>query len=165
MRGVIIMKEKISEFFQKEEFQLYMLLKEVASETLISRNDVDISYECKKDMKIYADYNALKQVLRILVDNSIKFNKDIGRIILNGEEKENGIFITVADFGIGIPEESIPHIFDRFYRVDKSRTKTTGGTGLGLGLAIARQIVEYHNGIISAESKLGEGCNMSIFIP
>lgn len=71
-----------------------------------------------------------KLILRILVDNSIKFNKDNGRIILNGEEKQNGILITVTDFGIGIPEESIAHIFDRFYRVDKSRTKTTGGTGL-----------------------------------
>lgn len=148
---------------KKEEFQLYMLLKEVANETLISRGDIDISYECKNDIRITADYNAIKQVLRILVDNSIKFNKNNGKIVLNAVKKQGGVLITVTDFGIGIPEESIPYIFDRFYRVDKSRTKTTGGTGLGL--SIAKQIVEYHNGTISAESKLDEGCKISIFIP
>lgn len=148
---------------KKERFQLNMLLKEVANETLISRENVDISYECENNLEITADYNGIKQVLRILVDNSIKFNKDNGKIILNAVKKQGGTVITVTDFGIGIPEESIPHIFDRFYRVDKSRTKTTGGTGLGL--SIAKQIVEYHNGTISAESKLGEGCKISVFIP
>ena len=78
-------------------------------------------------------------------------------------EKNEEVLITVNDNGIGIPLENIPYIFDRFYRVDESRTKSTGGTGLGL--AIAKQIVESNKGSISAESEVDKGTKFSIFIP
>ncbi|MGN1128470.1 MAG: sensor histidine kinase, partial [Candidatus Flemingiibacterium sp.] len=74
-----------------------------------------------------------------------------------------GLEIRVSDNGIGIPEEDIPHLFERFYRVEKSRTSETGGTGLGL--AIAKEIVEAHGGTISIESKLGEGSTVIVRLP
>jgi signal transduction histidine kinase len=148
---------------KKEEFELYNLIKEVVDETLLNHSQIEISYNCEQELEIYADYNALKQVLRILVDNSIKFSKDFGQIIINAEVNDKEILINVIDNGSGISEESIPHIFDRFYRADESRNKTTGGTGLGL--SIAKQIVDYHEGRILVESKLEQGTKISIFIP
>lgn len=149
----------------KEEFQVYKLFAEVVDETKLSYKDVDISYECNEELMIVADYDKLKQVLRILIDNSVKFSQDPAKITvnINANKQDKEINITVADNGIGIPEESITKIFDRFYRVDESRTKATGGTGLGL--SIARQIIKYHGGNISAESKLGAGTKMIISIP
>lgn len=148
---------------KKEEFKISALVKEIIDDTLLNHSDIEISYNCDQELKIYADYNGLKQVFRILVDNSIKFSKDFVKIIISTEEIDKGRFINVIDNGIGIPEESIPHIFDRFYRVDESRTKSTGGTGLGL--SIAKQIVDYHDGKILIESKLEQGTKISIFIP
>jgi signal transduction histidine kinase len=148
---------------KKEEFKLNILLKEVVDETVLNHSEIEISYNCEQMLEIYADYNTIKQVLRILVDNSIKFSKDSGKIVINSKDANKEIIINVTDNGCGIPEESIPYIFDRFYRVDESRTKTTGGTGLGL--SIAKQIVEYHGGRILVESKLDQGTKISIFIP
>lgn len=148
---------------KKEEFKLHSILKEVIDETLLSHSKIKISYNCEQELKINADYNALKQVLRILIDNSIKFSREFAEIIINAEENDKEIIINVTDNGSGIPKESIPHIFDRFYRADESRTKTTGGTGLGL--SIAKQIVDYHKGRILVESKLEQGTKVSIFIP
>lgn len=147
----------------KKEFQLYLLVKEVADETQLNYGQINISYKCSEELKIFADYDKLKQVLRILMDNSIKFSKDSVQIMISAEEKAKEIVIIVADNGVGISQESITKIFDRFYRVDESRTKATGGTGLGL--SIARQIIGYHEGRISAESKLGEDTKIYIYLP
>lgn len=147
----------------KEEFQLFLLFKEVVDENQLSNNQINISYKCNQGIKILADYDKLKQVLRILIDNSIKFSKNSGEIMISAEEKERDILIIVTDNGIGIPQESTDKIFDRFYRIDESRTKATGGTGLGL--SIARQIIQFHEGRISAESKLGEGTKINISLP
>lgn len=147
----------------KEKFKLYLLIKEIVDETLLTHSQLNISYNCDKEIDIFADYNSLKQLVRILIDNSIKFNKDDGQIVIIGEKSGDGVLISVKDSGIGIPADSLPYIFNRFYRVDESRTKATGGSGLGL--SIAKQIVEGHNGKISIESKLGEGTTVNIFIP
>lgn len=146
-----------------EEFYLYLLFKEVVDETKLSYGQINISYKCRQELKIFADYDKLKQVLRILIDNSIKFSKDSVQIMISAEEKDKEVILTACDNGIGIPEESISKIFDRFYRIDESRTKATGGTGLGL--SIAKQIIGYHGGRISAESELGKGTRINIFMP
>ena len=75
----------------------------------------------------------------------------------------NGVEIVVTDNGTGIPKEDLPRLFERFYRVDKARSRERGGTGLGL--AIAQEIVRYHNGSIKAESRLGSGTCMTVFLP
>ena len=146
-----------------EEFPLDMLLKEVADESKLIHHDYSIMHNCDDNHLLKADYNAIKQVLINLVDNSVKYSMSPGEIIIKAEKIIEGALITVEDKGIGIPSESLPYIFDRFYRVDESRTKATGGSGLGL--SIAKQIVHYHNGTISVESKPGEGTRIIIFLP
>jgi len=156
---------------QKEKFSLCMLLREVVEETLLTNNQHSILYKCEDNIVVKcednivvkADYNALKQVLRILVDNSIKYSIPPGEISIEGKADEKSVFITVSDKGSGIPKECQPYVFDRFYRVDESRSKTTGGAGLGL--SIAKQIVQSHNGTISVESEEGKGTKMKISIP
>jgi len=108
-----------------------------------------------------ADKQKMKQLLFILIDNALKYSNSPIEILV-GYEKEHAFF-TVQDYGIGIPEEDIYHIFDRFYRVDKARNRETGGTGLGL--SIAKQIVDSHGGSISVVSKLGEGTSFTVTLP
>lgn len=148
---------------KKEEFQATSLFKEIIDETQLSYSNVKITYDSNPQLKVYADYSKLKQVFRILIDNSIKFSKNSPQITINAEEKASDIIITLTDNGIGIPEESLSKIFDRFYRVDESRAKATGGTGLGL--SIAKQIIQLHGGNIFAESKVDEGTKINIFLP
>lgn len=146
-----------------EKFYLVELIKELINETLLINSNYIITYNCQKDYILNAEYNSIKQVLRILIDNSIKFSSPPGNISIKAEAMEEGTLINVNDMGCGIPSEFLPYIFDRFYRVDKSRTKSTGGTGLGL--AIAKQIIKNHNGTISAESKPSEGTKIEIYLP
>ncbi len=148
---------------KKEVFGLKMLFEEVMEETQLTNSGYSISCMCDENLMINADYNALKQVLRILMDNSIKFSTPAGDIWIKAEEEENSVLIAVSDKGVGIPSECLPHIFDRFYRVDESRSKATGGAGLGL--AIARQIVQSHDGTITAESELGKGTTIALRLP
>lgn len=148
---------------KKENFSLRMLLKEVVDETTLTYSQFAVAHNCEDSLTINADYNALKQVLRILVDNSIKFSTPPGEILIHAEKKDTSTVIMVMDKGIGIPLECLPYIYDRFYRVDESRSKATGGTGLGL--SIAKQIVQCHNGTIFTESEFGKGTTVTVCIP
>ncbi|KUO71425.1 MAG: hypothetical protein APF77_13500 [Clostridia bacterium BRH_c25] len=148
---------------QKEDFSLCLLLREITEETHLTHNQYSISYQCEDNLVINADYNALKQLLRILIDNSIKFSKPPGEISILVRKEAGAAVITVSDKGMGIPRESLPYVFDRFYRVDESRNKATGGAGLGL--PIAKQIAQSHGGTLSAESEEGKGTKMIISIP
>ena len=98
-----------------------------------------------------------------LLDNALKYADQGSTVSIDARAKKNNIVIIVSDAGRGIPEEDLPHIFERFYRVDKSRSRTSGGTGLGL--AIAKKIVEAHGGSIYAASEYGKGTNMIITLP
>ncbi|MDP4144991.1 MAG: HAMP domain-containing sensor histidine kinase [Bacillota bacterium] len=144
----------------KQQFPVHALLKEVVDETFISHSGIEISTICDEKLNVNADYNALKQVLRILIDNSIKFSQGTPSVVIAARLAQKGICLTVKDKGIGIPKENLAKIFDRFYRVDESRTKATGGSGLGL--SIAKQIVELHGGKISAASEIGIGTEITI---
>jgi len=108
-----------------------------------------------------ADRQKMKQLLFILLDNALKYSTS--PIELNVGYEKDHVFFTVKDYGIGIPKEDIPHIFDRFYRVDKARNRKTGGTGLGL--SIAKQIVDSHGGSIDVVSKEGEGTMFTVMLP
>ena len=108
-----------------------------------------------------ADHSRLEQVLVNLIHNAVKFTKPGGEINLFAESSEGGVRFGVKDSGIGIPAESLNRIFERFYRVDSSRT----GSGTGLGLSIAKHIVEAHSGKIWAESDLGKGSTFYFSIP
>lgn len=105
----------------------------------------------------------IEQVVVNIVSNSIKYTPNGGMIVMTASNIENGVRITVQDNGIGIPEEDLPRLFERFYRVDKARSRERGGTGLGL--AIAREIVKLHGGKIEVESQFGKGTKMTVTLP
>lgn len=111
---------------------------------------------------IFADPFKLEQMIINLIDNAIKYTEK-GGIAIGVDSDDGSLLFTVSDTGIGIPKEDIPRIFERFYRVDKSRSRSLGGTGLGL--AIVKYIVLLHNGKISVESTRGEGTTFTVMIP
>ncbi|WP_170871602.1 sensor histidine kinase [Desulfosporosinus metallidurans] len=109
------------------------------------------------------DLNSLHQIIANLVDNALKYSPQGGNVSISLVESEEMISISVRDSGLGIPERDLPHIWDRFYRVDKDRSRETGGTGLGL--AIVKQLTEKNGGQVEAESVLGKGSIFSVRFP
>ncbi len=126
-------------------------------------NSVTVNYLCDKDVKVLLDKNRIKQLLINLIDNAIKYNIENGVVNVKIAKSNSFVEITVEDTGIGIDETHLPRVFERFYRVDKSRSRQMGGTGLGL--AIVKHIVISFNGTIYIESKLGQGTKIYIKIP
>ncbi|MGQ0437600.1 sensor histidine kinase, partial [Bacillus sp. B-TM1] len=118
---------------------------------------------CKDDLEVCIDERRMEQVMLNLLHNAYQHSLENTTITIRVLTETNSFTISVQDEGEGIPEEDIPHIFDRFYRVDKSRTRATGGKGIGL--AVAKEIVELHNGSILVTSKLGVGTNFIIELP
>jgi|Deesub1362A_J573_1020465.scaffolds.fasta_scaffold05607_3 PAS domain S-box-containing protein len=110
-----------------------------------------------------ADYKELRHVLRNLVSNAIKFNRDGGEIGIEAREVEDMIEVCVSDTGIGIPEDKLDKIFERFYQIDSSPTRRYGGTGMGL--AIVKEVVEAHGGRVTVESELGKGSRFCFTLP
>ena len=128
------------------------------------RRHHEFSLEFKDRMpEIRGDRLRIEQVLTNLVSNAIKYTHDGGRISLTAGVKGENVWFTVKDNGVGIPEEDLDHIFERFYRVDKARSRESGGTGLGL--SIAYEIVDRHNGSIEARSKKGRGTSFTVTLP
>ncbi|MCH7586982.1 MAG: GAF domain-containing protein [Chloroflexi bacterium] len=111
---------------------------------------------------VHGDRKGLKQVLLNLLTNAIKYNVKGGRISVRLKRKSKSLFLSIQDTGRGIPEDSLPYIFDRFYRVP---TQSGEASGTGLGLAIAKRIIESHGGKIMVESRVGEGSTFSIQLP
>ncbi|MBQ6174527.1 MAG: HAMP domain-containing protein [Clostridia bacterium] len=112
---------------------------------------------------MYGDQAKLEQVVYNLTENALKYTFDGGRIVVSLQSKGKQAFLSVQDNGIGIPDQDIAHIFDRFYRVDKARSRETGGTGLGL--SIVRQLVTMHGGEISVTSTPGKGSTFTVRLP
>ncbi|MDK2919561.1 MAG: hypothetical protein PWQ37_2294 [Candidatus Petromonas sp.] len=147
----------------KEEFWLNELINEVIKESRIVSPNRDIYSKQNDSQRIFADRRLLKQMLRALVDNSIKFTSEGGKIEINAINDGDNARIIISDNGIGIPEEEIPLIFNRFYRIDKARARGTGGSGLGL--SIVKWIVDAHGGSISVKSAAGKGTDITINLP
>jgi signal transduction histidine kinase len=114
-------------------------------------------------LTIQADPLRIEQVLINLIENGIKYTDAGGQVDTRLEAEAGGVTITIRDTGIGIPEDAIPHLFERFYRVDKARSRVTGGTGLGL--SIAQTVVTLHGGNITVTSKPGEGSAFIVWLP
>jgi two-component system phosphate regulon sensor histidine kinase PhoR len=112
---------------------------------------------------IAADEAGMAQVLLNLIDNALKFTDKAGKVTISAEEKKDLVQIDVADTGCGIPEDDLPRIFERFYRVDKAHSRELGGTGLGL--SIVKHIVQSHGGEVFVHSILGKGSTFSFTIP
>ncbi|WP_262371977.1 cell wall metabolism sensor histidine kinase WalK [Rossellomorea aquimaris] len=113
--------------------------------------------------EITADRLQLEQVWHNLLTNSIKYSNPCGEIKVAVREIENNIHVDFSDTGMGIPEKDLPHIFDRFYKVDKARVRS--GQGSGLGLAIVKKIIDLHEGQISIKSEVGAGTSIYIVLP
>lgn len=127
--------------------------------SLADEKKLELIYNpCRDNLKVFGDKSRLKQVMDNLITNAIKYTEK-GKIEIFVEEERNAGRITVRDSGIGISEDDIDRIFERFYRVDKVRSREVGGTGLGL--AIVKHIIEAHGSKISVKSKLGEGSEFS----
>ncbi len=125
------------------------------------RIDVDVSLE---DVTIMADEDLLSQVWINLISNSIKFTPEGGKITVDLRQRDNKVAFKIEDTGIGISEANQQHVFERFYKADKSRTHANN-SGSGLGLSIVQKIVEMHQGTISVESKVGVGTTFAILLP
>ena len=130
---------------------------------LAEKRNIEITFESFREVS--ADIDKVKFTLAIsnLIENGIKYNVDGGwiRVSLNADHKN--LYIKVADSGVGIPEDCVEHIFERFYRVDKARSRDTGGTGLGL--AISKNIIVMHKGIINVYSEPGKGTTFTVRVP
>ena len=127
------------------------------------KRDVELVYESVRPVTAAVDEVKISQVVSNLVENAIKYNREHGWVKVKLDADHQFFSIEVADSGIGIPEESIEHIYERFYRVDKSRSREIGGTGLGL--AITRNAILMHRGSIKVVSKEGEGTVFTVKIP
>jgi two-component system phosphate regulon sensor histidine kinase PhoR len=112
---------------------------------------------------VLADREAIHQVFANLIDNAMKYGPSGGRIELGARAAQRGIEFYVRDFGTGISSEHLPRLFERFYRVDKARSRESGGTGLGL--AIAKHIMLAHSGSIRAESEIARGTTFLFTLP
>jgi two-component system, OmpR family, phosphate regulon sensor histidine kinase PhoR len=125
--------------------------------------NVDLAVEDTAQVQVSADAEAIHQVFSNLVDNALKYAASGGRIVLGARASPRGVEFYVRDSGPGIPYEHLPRLFERFYRVDKARSRESGGTGLGL--AIAKHIVLAHSGTIRAESELNHGSTFFFTLP
>ena len=112
---------------------------------------------------MYADKSKLSQVIYNIMENAVKDTQQGGKIAVALQRVGRDAVLTVSDNGPGIPKENLPHIFDRFYRVDKARSRDTGGTGLGL--SIVHQLVLLHGGAISVDSEEGRGTTFTVELP
>ena len=150
---------------EKEPISVETFLAELAerAEALARERGATLATNLSGKGEIEVDQSRAEQAVLILVDNAAKYGPQGGRITLSAETRSGRLRITVADEGPGIPEEELPRIFERFYRMDKTRSRELGGSGLGL--PIAKTIAEVHGGHIEAESHVGEGTRMSIYLP
>lgn len=130
---------------------------------LARENGIEINLEMKDDISIIGDSVKLQQVLYNVIDNAIKYTPRGGEVETTLSRIGKKAIIRISDTGIGIPAADLPHIFDRFYRVDKARSRATGGTGLGL--SIVKQTVQQHGGNITASSIEGKGTTFEIELP
>lgn len=126
---------------------------------LIRKKDLTVSIENTPDIILTGNRVMLYRAMSNLLENAAKYNREHGSVSIVTGREDNAVTVKIADTGIGIPEEELPHIFEAFYRVDQSRSRTVGGAGLGLSLV--KDIVEKHGGEVAVKSAAGEG---TIFI-
>lgn len=151
--------------FRKARFSTADLLYEVRDVmmTKAQETNIQIRVDVPHDMPLLeADRDKVKQVLLNLLSNAIKYNRPNGSVIITGNFNESEISMAVQDTGLGIPEDSLPHLFTKFYRVREHEGKASG---TGLGLSICKQIIQGHNGRIEVKSKMGVGTSFTLYLP
>lgn len=149
----------------KEVFDLEPVIQQAMQEmeAEAQRHQVHVRAELQPDLKLFANRDQILQVVLNLLSNAIRYNKPQGSVVVRTYQEDGNAVIEVADTGIGIPSEALPRIFERFYRVDKTRSREQGGTGLGL--AIVKHIVEAHGGQVEVESEYRVGSTFRVRLP
>ena len=127
------------------------------------KNDITLQQNLSDDCSILILEDDLYQVVFNLMENGIKYNQPGGKLYVTLQQHDDNAILIIRDTGMGIPEEAVGHIFERFYRVDKARSRASGGSGLGL--AIVRAIVRRNRGDIQVQSTLGEGTCFTVTFP
>ncbi|MCX7642303.1 MAG: ATP-binding protein [Armatimonadetes bacterium] len=151
-----------------QEVSVTDIVKEVIErfKTIASQKGLVVTFDVRDDLSVRTDPEALAQILSNLVDNAVKYTMQ-GEVTVRAEQVETvdgkWVVINVSDTGVGIPPEHLPRIFERFYRVDKARSRQLGG--FGLGLSIAKHLVESLGGKITVQSQVGKGSTFSIWLP
>jgi signal transduction histidine kinase len=132
-------------------------------ESLAAQKNIRIKVNIPPNVVVLGNKDSLTTMISNLLDNALRYTDRGGTISLNVVGQESAVIMTVEDTGIGIPSECLSHIFERFYRVDKSRSRAAGGSGLGL--SIVKAIVEAHKGVVKAESEVGKGTKFTVVLP
>ncbi len=127
-----------------------------------NKKGISINISPDEQYLIHGDRASLLELFVNLIDNAIKYNIPNGKVDLFVKKEKNFVITEIKDTGIGIPEEDLDKVFDRFYRVEKSRSKESGG--VGLGLSICQEIVKLHGGRIEIKSKVGMGTTVSVYL-
>ena len=127
------------------------------------KKEVRIEVDCAAELQAVVNPSLLQQAIINLLDNAIKYSETGAVVHLAAGHAGNEVFVRVQDHGQGIAREHLPRLFERFYRVDKARSRDLGGTGLGL--AIVKHIADLHGGRVEVESRPGEGSVFSVFMP
>lgn len=149
----------------QQPFHLSRVAEKVAAqfERYAAEKDVIINTHVADDLMILADHDRVEEIMINLLDNAIRFSPPKGHIDIKAVKEKNKAMISVSDMGKGIPPEEIENIFDRFYKVDKARTRSKGGTGLGL--AIIKQLIRAHGEEIQVQSEVGKGTTFTFTMP
>lgn len=146
---------------RKHWFDVNQLLKNIIERLRYDGLSIVEKYE--ENLEVFGDSSILEQAFTNLINNAIKYTPRGGTITITTQKEDDSVKVTMGDTGMGIPEEEIPHIFERFYRIDRERSRKMGGTGLGL--AITRWIVEAHDGKIMVKSTPGSGSDFIVILP
>jgi signal transduction histidine kinase len=148
---------------ERKFVELDNVLFDVYRQVRILDPPIEIELAAVDQVTVLGDPDRLKQLFLNLVENAVKYTPPPGSVSLSLSKKGDWAFFQVTDTGVGIPSENLPHIFDRFYRVDKSRARAQGGSGLGL--SIAKWIAQAHGGTIRVSSEVGEGTTFTVTLP
>ena len=148
--------------YDKEEVDLREIISEILKgyEGLIEEKNIKVNFE--GDGSLFENRTMIWELFSNLINNGLKYNKEGGRLDIKISEEEENYKVLIADTGIGIPQEDLARIFERFYRVDKSRSRRVGGTGLGL--SIVKHILQNIDGKVKIYSQLGQGTTFELLL-
>ncbi|MCB0319107.1 MAG: ATP-binding protein, partial [Bdellovibrionales bacterium] len=160
-----IERNRSSNEIEFKEWNLKKIFSSVVelSELKASEKNIDLQIDCQSNLNTKVNRQLIEQALCNLVDNAIKYSKNNDQVIIVGKKSGSKIIMSVKDHGCGIEKIHFDRLFERFYRVDKARSRELGGTGLGL--AIVKHIVQAHQGSVTVESEINKGSTFSLHLP